>query len=135
MRLSCVLCTSVVFLAGGFPLRAADKIPCDLLVVGGNESAVAAAVQASRLGVKRVVLVNDIDWLGGQFSSEGVSREKVSGTFYGPDFDQADLLLRFFDGMDGITDHLEKRVRAVRQRQLRVVDSTLEVEVHSLRLQ
>ena len=52
-------------------LRAA-ALDCDLLVVGGNESAVAAAVQAARLGVERVVLVNDIDWLGGQFSAEGV---------------------------------------------------------------
>lgn len=44
----------------------------DLLIVGGNESACAAAVQAARLGVQRIVLVNDIDWLGGQFSAEGV---------------------------------------------------------------
>ncbi len=50
----------------------AATIDCDLLVVGGNESAVAAAVQAARLGVERVVLVNDIEWLGGQFSAEGV---------------------------------------------------------------
>lgn len=50
----------------------AATLDCDLLVVGGNESAVAAAVQAARLGVERVVLVNDIDWLGGQFSAEGV---------------------------------------------------------------
>jgi len=48
------------------------RLDVDLLVVGGNESAVAAAVQASRLGVQRVLLVSDIDWLGGQFSSEGV---------------------------------------------------------------
>src|SRR5579862_7729178 len=53
-------------------VAAAEPIDCDLLVVGGNESAVAAAVQAARLGVRRVVLVNDIDWLGGQFSAEGV---------------------------------------------------------------
>ena len=53
-------------------LHARDRVECDLLVVGGNESGVAAAVQACRLGVKRVVLVNDIDWLGGQFSGEGV---------------------------------------------------------------
>ena len=50
----------------------AATIDCDLLVVGGDESAVAAAVQAARLGVERVLLVNDIDWLGGQFSAEGV---------------------------------------------------------------
>ena len=50
----------------------AETIDADLLIVGGNESACAAAVQASRLGVQRIVLVNDIDWLGGQFSAEGV---------------------------------------------------------------
>ena len=42
------------------------------LVVGGSESAVAAAVQAARSGVQQIVLVNDIAWLGGQFSSEAV---------------------------------------------------------------
>ena len=56
----------------GSQLDADERVECDLLVIGGNESGVAAAVQACRLGVKKVVLVNDIDWLGGQFSSEGV---------------------------------------------------------------
>ena len=50
----------------------ATTLEADLLIVGGNESACAAAVQAARLGVKKIVLVNDIDWLGGQFSAEGV---------------------------------------------------------------
>jgi len=60
---------SLIFL----PLLApAEVIEADLLIVGGNESACAAAVQAARLGVKKIVLVNDIDWLGGQFSAEGV---------------------------------------------------------------
>jgi len=54
-------------------LRGEDRqLEADLLIVGGNESGCAAAVQAARLGVKRIVLVNDIDWLGGQFSAEGV---------------------------------------------------------------
>ncbi len=53
-------------------LAAAEPIECDLLIVGGNEAGVAAAVQAARLGVPRIVLVNDIAWLGGQFSAEGV---------------------------------------------------------------
>lgn len=44
----------------------------DLLVVVGGESAVAAAVQAARLKIPRIAIVNDIDWWGGQFSSEGV---------------------------------------------------------------
>ena len=56
-----------------FPfLLVAQDINTDLLIVGGNESACAAAVQAARLGIKNIVLVNDIDWLGGQFSAEGV---------------------------------------------------------------
>ena len=44
----------------------------DLLIVGGTESGCAAAVQAARQGVTRIVLVNDIQWLGGQFSAEGL---------------------------------------------------------------
>jgi hypothetical protein len=49
-----------------------EVIDADLLIVGGNESGCAAAVQAARLGVRKIVLVNDIEWLGGQFSAEGV---------------------------------------------------------------
>ena len=43
-----------------------------LLVVGGTESGCAAAVQAARMGVTNIVLVNDIEWLGGQFSAEAL---------------------------------------------------------------
>ncbi len=53
-------------------LLAAETPEADLLIVGGGESACAAAVQAARLGLRKIVLVNDIDWLGGQFSAEGV---------------------------------------------------------------
>ncbi len=61
-------------LAFGHGLVAATppNLEADLLVVGGGEAAVAAAVQAARLGVARVVLVSDIAMLGGQFSAEGV---------------------------------------------------------------
>ncbi|QDS86630.1 FAD dependent oxidoreductase [Rosistilla ulvae] len=50
----------------------AEEITADLLVVGGTESGCAAAVQAARMGVEKIVLVNDIDWLGGQFSAEAL---------------------------------------------------------------
>jgi FAD dependent oxidoreductase len=50
----------------------ATVVEADLLVVGGGESAVAAAVQAARMGQRRIVLVNDIAWLGGEFSAEAV---------------------------------------------------------------
>jgi flavin-dependent dehydrogenase len=61
------------FVACCLPLLAfAETIETDLLIVGGDESGCAAAVQAARLGVKRIVLVNDIDWLGGQFCTQGI---------------------------------------------------------------
>ena len=44
----------------------------DLLIVGGGEAGCAAAIQAARMGVPRIILVNDIEWLGGQFSAEGL---------------------------------------------------------------
>lgn len=49
-----------------------ETIHADLLIVGGDESGCAAAVQAARLGVKRILLVNDIEWLGGQFCTQGI---------------------------------------------------------------
>lgn len=61
------VCLSAVVIAPA----AEQFIEADLLIVGGNESGCAAAVQAARLGVQRIVLVNDIEWLGGQFSAEG----------------------------------------------------------------
>jgi|GEM_PF-588425 len=54
------------------PEQVDEQLAVDLLIVGGNESAVAAAVQAARQGVGSIALVNDIDWLGGQFTSEGL---------------------------------------------------------------
>jgi hypothetical protein len=50
----------------------AAVIETDLLIVGADESGCAAAVQAARLGVRRIVLTNDIQWLGGQFSTQGI---------------------------------------------------------------
>jgi len=53
-------------------LSLAEVIETDLLIVGADESGCAAAVQAARLGVKHIVLTNDHDWLGGQFSTQGI---------------------------------------------------------------
>lgn len=75
MRFCFYLCASV-FISGSFSsfntAKADEPVRCDLLVVGGNESAVAAAISAARLGVKRIVLANDGHWLGGQFTSEAI---------------------------------------------------------------
>ena len=65
LSLSLSLCLSLP------PLRA-GVIETNLLIVGADESGCAAAMQAARLGVKRIVLTNDHDWLGGQFSTQGI---------------------------------------------------------------
>ena len=56
----------------GLNVQAQRAIQADLLIVGGTESGCAAAIQAARMGVKKIVLVNDIEWVGGQFSAEGL---------------------------------------------------------------
>ena len=68
-RITLTLCLTLL---AHFASAETVKIDVDLLVVGGTESGCAAAVQAARMGVKRIALVNDIDWLGGQFSAEGL---------------------------------------------------------------
>ena len=77
-RQSLILLT-VVTIVWSMSLRmraAADAEPtvtnADLLIVGGTESGWAAAIQAARMGVERIVLVNDIEWLGGQFTAEAL---------------------------------------------------------------
>ena len=45
---------------------------CDLLIVGGGTGGVAAAIAAARYGID-VCLTEETDWLGGQFTSQGVS--------------------------------------------------------------
>ncbi len=69
MKRKLTLLVAAFLVAGSCP---AEVIEADLLIVGGGESACAAAIQAARLGVRKIVLVNDIGWLGGQFSAEGV---------------------------------------------------------------
>ena len=53
------------------PARMADE-ESDLLVVGGGTGGVAAALAASRAGL-RVTVLEETGWLGGQFTSQGVS--------------------------------------------------------------
>ncbi len=45
---------------------------CEVLVVGGGTGGVAAALAAARAG-RQVVLLEETDWLGGQFTAQGVS--------------------------------------------------------------
>ncbi len=54
------------------PLDRARDEPCEILIAGGGTGGVAAALAAARAG-RRVVLLEETDWLGGQMTSQGVS--------------------------------------------------------------
>jgi len=47
-------------------------VGCDVLVVGGGTGGVAAALAAARHG-RRVCLIEETDWIGGQLTAQGVS--------------------------------------------------------------
>ena len=52
---------------------ALEQISTDLLIVGGTESGWAAAIQAARLGVPRITIVHDGEWLGGQYTEQALA--------------------------------------------------------------
>ncbi len=83
-----------------------ETIHTDLLIVGGTESGCAAAVQAARMGVESITLVNDIHWLGGQFSAEALvaidENRGPSGYGHGVPFPRSGL---FKEVMDNIEAH------------------------------
>ncbi len=105
---SAVFLLSLVF----FVLIAAEQktfaeestFQADLLIVGGTESGCAAAVQAARMGVASIVLVNDIDWLGGQFSAEALGaideNRGPSGYGHGVPFPRAGLFKEVMDRIE-----------------------------------
>src|SRR6185503_966792 len=54
------------------PSTASPVQDCEVLVAGGGTGGVAAAIAAARAG-RRVVLLEETDWLGGQLTAQGVS--------------------------------------------------------------
>ena len=53
---------------------APTAVACEILVVGGGTGGVAAALAALRAG-RRVCLLEETDWLGGQLTAQGVSAQ------------------------------------------------------------
>ena len=56
----------------GRALGSARAESCEILIAGGGTGGVAAALAAARSG-RRVVLLEETDWLGGQMTAQGVS--------------------------------------------------------------
>lgn len=52
--------------------RRAERVGCEILVAGGGTGGVAAALAALEAG-RRVCLLEETDWLGGQLTAQGVS--------------------------------------------------------------
>ncbi|MHB9028114.1 MAG: FAD-dependent oxidoreductase [Candidatus Latescibacterota bacterium] len=54
-----------------------SETDCDILIAGGGTGGVAAALQACAMandwGVRRIVLTEETAWLGGQYTSQGVT--------------------------------------------------------------
>ncbi|NNE93152.1 MAG: FAD-dependent oxidoreductase [Verrucomicrobiales bacterium] len=59
--------------ATGFLQAESGPLETDLLIVGATESGWAAAIQAARMGVKRVTIVHDGEWFGGQFTEQALA--------------------------------------------------------------
>lgn len=53
------------------PAERGNERSTDIVIVGGGLGGVSAALAATRLG-RRVVLVEELDWLGGQLTAQGV---------------------------------------------------------------
>lgn len=54
------------------PARA-EEVACDVLVVGGGTGGIAAGLAAARHGARRVIVLEETDWIGGQLTAQGVS--------------------------------------------------------------
>ncbi|MFT7639394.1 MAG: hypothetical protein ACI9G1_001130 [Pirellulaceae bacterium] len=64
------LLTSVCAAAGGGRV---ERVETELLIVGGTEAGWAAAIQAARQGVTKIMIVHDGEWLGGQFTEQALA--------------------------------------------------------------
>jgi hypothetical protein len=64
------VCAAELF-AGRAALSAPSELSCDVAIIGGGVGGVAAALAASRNGL-RVVLTEETDWIGGQLTSQAV---------------------------------------------------------------
>ncbi len=99
-----LLISIALLITGQETVAEGSQLCADLLIVGGTESGCAAAVQAARMGVASIILVNDIDWIGGQFSAEALGaideNRGPSGYGHGVPFPRAGLFKEVMDRIE-----------------------------------
>ena len=91
---------AVLFAAAGTASAAVIE-RADILVVGGDEAACAAAVQVARMGAD-VMLVSDCNMLGGQYSAQGVGPidERVKENGASVDFPRSGIALEIMRAVE-----------------------------------
>ncbi|MCR9115503.1 MAG: FAD-dependent oxidoreductase [bacterium] len=69
-----MFCSLLILIATNASLAvSAERMECDLLIVGATESGWAAAIQAARGGVKSITIVHDGEWFGGQYTEQALA--------------------------------------------------------------
>ncbi|MBD3673993.1 MAG: FAD-dependent oxidoreductase [Planctomycetaceae bacterium] len=68
-----VILLSLVLAGVEAKASAVSQKTCDLLIVGGTESGWAAAIQAARMDVPKILIVHDGEWLGGQYTEQALA--------------------------------------------------------------
>jgi hypothetical protein len=94
------------------PNARSEEISTDILIVGGTESGWAAAIQAARMGVKSTTIVHDGEWLGGQYTEQGlacVDESKGNGLVgWGPDWHPMKRAFHRFGLFKELMDRIEE---------------------------
>jgi hypothetical protein len=88
-----------------------DEISTDLLIVGGTESGWGAAIQAARMGMKSITIVHDGNWLGGQYTEQGLAcvdeNKGVGLEGWGPDWHPMKRAFHRFGLFKELIDRIE----------------------------
>lgn len=69
---SAILALLFLFIGQSLQAKKVEEYQTSILIIGGGASGVTAGLQASRLGIKTLI-VEETDWLGGMLTSAGVS--------------------------------------------------------------
>ncbi len=103
-----LMLAAVVFVCGAGRSSGPTGQSCDILIVGGGTGGCAAALQACAMagewGVTRVVMTEETGWLGGQYTSQGVTASDDNSLVERGRYTEgaSELFFRFHEGIRNI---------------------------------